>query len=60
MTDETTQTPQQDFNRTYYESTMPGMTVEQALYILRQPYNSFPSNVRSKAVAIASAQQGLI
>ena len=30
---------------------------EQALYILRQPYEAFPDNVRSKAVAIASAMQ---
>ena len=44
-------------NQMYFEAIMPGMTEEQALYILRQPYNSFPGEVVSKAVAIATNLQ---
>lgn len=47
----------EDFNHSIYESVMPGMTVEQALYINGQPYGTFPKNVQSKAVAILDSWQ---
>lgn len=50
-------TLQQNINKANYDAVMPGMTEEQALYILRQPWGSFPDNVRSKAVAIAAVMQ---
>ncbi len=44
-------------NQAYYESIMPGMTIEQAFYILRQEYSAFPYEVRSKATTIVSVEQ---
>jgi hypothetical protein len=47
----------QDMNRVYYDSIMPGMTVQQAIYIREQPYGSFPHSVYSKATAILQGMQ---
>ena len=44
-------------NQAYYESVMPGMTKEQALYINSHPYDQYPYEVKAKALAIATSIQ---
>lgn len=44
-------------NINYDPHQLPNMTEEQALHILMEPYNAYPYQVRSQAVAIAQGMQ---